>query len=140
MRSASPAWNQASSIRFRCGLPSARWRPEAIAGVSKDLATAASREQPLNLKLLPPQLPEQVWLYVGQDDLFPYRIEYRRRTEGRRGDAARAEMLPMVTIEFYEVQLNAQINPREFVYEPGSTDVVDATDAYVKKLKGNDKK
>jgi len=114
------------------------WRPEAMATISKELAAEAASERPLNLKLLPPQLPEQVQLYVGQDDLFPYRIEYRRRAsgKGRGGDADRAEMLPMVTVEFYEVRLNTPINPREFDYQPGSADVLDTTAAYIKSLQG----
>ncbi len=71
------------------------WSPEGIAFVSKELADQAAHEQPLNLKLLPPQLPEQVWLYTGQDDLFPYRIEYRRRAgQGRAGEAGQGEMTP----------------------------------------------
>jgi hypothetical protein len=114
------------------------WQPDAIAAVSPELASQVAKEQPLNLKLLPPQLPEQVWLYVGQDDFFPYRIEYRRRfaTQGRGGDPAHTEPPPMVTVEFYEVRLNAPINPREFDYQPGDADVVDTTATYIKNLQG----
>src|SRR5262249_29144270 len=89
------------------------WRPEALEPLSKELAQQAAADRPLNLKLLPPQLPEQVWMYVGQDDLFPYRIEFRRRADRQgRGGNDPAEMRVVVTVEFYEVRLNAPINPR----------------------------
>jgi hypothetical protein len=114
------------------------WLPEAIAPVSNQLADQAAHEKPLNLKLLPPQLPEQVWLYVGQDDLFPYRIEYRRRadTQGRGGNSGQDEMLPVVTVEFYEVRLNSAINPREFDYQPGNAEILDTTASFLKELQG----
>ncbi|HEY2828324.1 MAG TPA: hypothetical protein VGJ04_12055 [Pirellulales bacterium] len=114
------------------------WLPDAIAPVAKELAEQAAREQPLNLKLLPARLPEQVWLYVGQDDFFPYRIEFRRRAgvQGRGVMGAQEEMLPIVTVEFYEVRLNVPINPREFDYQPGSADIIDATASFLKEQKG----
>jgi hypothetical protein len=114
------------------------WLPEALAPVSKELADQAAHEQPLNLKLLPPQLPEQVWIYAGQDDLFPYRIEYRRRadSQGRGGAGGASEMLPMVTVEFYEVRLNSPINAHEFDYQPGGADILDNTTSFLKELQG----
>ena len=113
------------------------WRPEALEPLSKELAQQAAADRPLNLKLMPPQLPEQVWMYVGQDDLFPYRIEFRRRAEGQgRGGADSSDMQVIVTIEFYEVRLNAPINPREFEYQPSSADIVDTTAAFIKDLQG----
>jgi hypothetical protein len=116
------------------------WLPEALAPVSKELAQQAAWDLPLDLKLLPPQLPEQVWLFVGQDDLFPYRIEFRRRgrSQGRGAGAAEAEMQTMVTVEFYEVRLNAPINPREFDYQPGNADILDTTASFLKELQGKE--
>jgi hypothetical protein len=110
------------------------WRAEALAPISKELADQVAHEKPLNLKVLPPQLPEQVWLYVGQDDFFPYRIEFRRRADAKGRGAANVEMLPIVTCEFYEVRLNAAINPHEFDYQPGDADILDTTSNVVKEL------
>jgi hypothetical protein len=108
------------------------WRPEAVAGLSKDLADQAAAGQPFDLRKLPPQLPEVVRLCVGQDDLFPYRIEYLRRAakQGRGGEGG--ELLPIVTVEFYEVRLNSPIAPANFVYQPGNADVLDTTQSFVK--------
>lgn len=114
------------------------WRPEALEPLSKELAQQAAADRPLNLKLLPPQLPEQVWMYVGQDDLFPYRMEFRRRPDrqGRGGANDSSDMQVVVTVEFYEVRLNEAINPREFDYQPSSADIIDMTAAFLKDLKG----
>jgi hypothetical protein len=112
------------------------WTPEALEPIAKELADQAAHEQPLNLKLLPPQLPEQVWLYLGQDDLFPYRIEYRRRRGSQSRAGGAEEMVPVVTVEFYEVRLNAQINPHEFDYQPASADILDTTATFLKELQG----
>jgi hypothetical protein len=90
------------------------------------------------LKLLPSQLPEQVWIYVGQDDLFPYRIEYRRRSgsQVRGGAGGTSDVPPMVTVEFYEVRLNSPISQHEFDYQPGSADILDSTPSFLKELQG----
>jgi outer membrane lipoprotein-sorting protein len=112
------------------------WRPEALAVFAKDLADQAANGRPLNLKRLPQQLPEEISVYFGQDDLFPYRIEYRRRTaqQGRGGESD-GEMLPIVIVEFCDVRLNVPIDPLQFEYRPGNeVDVVDATQNFMKTL------
>jgi hypothetical protein len=111
------------------------WRPEALAVFAKDLAEQAAQGKPLNLKRLPTQLPEEVSIYLGQDDLFPYRIEYRRRTaqQGRGGDSG-GEMLPIVVVEFCDVRLNTPIDPQQFEYRPVNVDVVDTTQPLLKGL------
>ena len=113
------------------------WKPEVLAPISPDLAKQATEGKPLDLKKLPPQMPEEVVLYLGQDDLFPYRIEYRRRPtkQGRgAGDVAR-EAMPILTVELYEVRLNSPIDARQFAYQPGSLEVLDTTDHVLKSLK-----
>jgi hypothetical protein len=111
------------------------WRPEALAVFAKDLADQAAKGHPLNLKWLPQQLPEEVSLYLGQDDLFPYRIEYRRRTaqQGRGADTG-GDMLPIVVVEFCDVRLNTPIDSQQFEYRPGNADIVDTTQNFIKAL------
>src|SRR5262249_32762538 len=109
------------------------WRPGALATVSKDLAHQAANGEPLNLKKLPAQLPEEVALYVGQDDLFPYRIEYRRRADkkGRGADPAQDPMQTILVVEFYDARLNAPIDPQQFVYQPANVNVLDTTSSFI---------
>jgi hypothetical protein len=109
------------------------WRPEALVSVSKDLAHQAALGEPLNLKKLPAQLPEEVALYVGQDDLFPYRIEYRRRADkkGRAGDPGQDTMQTILVVEFFDARLNAPIDPQQFVYQPANVTVLDTTSSFI---------
>jgi hypothetical protein len=110
------------------------WRPEPLTSVSKDLADQVANGQPLDLKKLPPQMPEEVQLFVGQEDMFPYRIEYRRRpTKQGRGEAI-GEMAPILIVEFYEVRLNEAIGPQNFVYQPGNAEIADATANFIKSM------
>ena len=113
------------------------WRPEALAAISPELAKQATEGKPLDLKKLPPQMPEEVLLYLGQDDLFPYRIEYRRRPmkQGKGASDVSREAMPILTVELYEVRLNSPIDPRQFAYQPGSLEVLDTTDHVLKGLK-----
>ncbi len=110
------------------------WRPEVLTPVSKELADEASTGQPLDLRKLPAQMPEVVRFCVGQDDLFPYRIEYLRRASklGRAGEGG--VLQPIVTVEFYEVRLNSPISPTNFVYQPGNADALDTTQSFMKSL------
>jgi hypothetical protein len=110
------------------------WRPEVLKPIAKELAEQAAKGNSLDLKKLPPQMPEEVHLYLGQDDLFPYRIDYRRRGagQGRGGEGSADEMKSMVLVELYEVRLNDAINPREFEYDPQSYS--EATEGYLKTL------
>ncbi len=112
------------------------WRPEALAPISPELARQASDGQPLDLKKLPPQMPEEVLLYLGQDDLFPYRIEYRRRAvqQGKKAAANGGDLLPILIVELYEVRMNSPIDPQQFAYRPGSLEVLDTTEQMLKSL------
>ena len=112
------------------------WRPEALAPIAPELAKQAAEGRALDLNKLPAQMPEQVLLYLGQDDYFPYRIEYRRRPTkpGKNGAAASSSMSPILIIELYEVRLNGAIDPQQFVYQPSGIDMVDATEQTEKGL------
>jgi hypothetical protein len=111
------------------------WRPEAIKPKTKESVEKAETGKPLDLTKLPPQLPAEVVVYFGQDDLFPYRIEYHRRGagQGRGGQGGDDEIKPMLLLEFYEVQLNAPIDRRQFEYEP-TPSFADTTEVFLKSL------
>jgi hypothetical protein len=110
------------------------WRPETLAVVSKELSDQAAAGQPLDVRRLPLQMPESVRVFVGQDDLFPYRIEYLRRIakSDRAGEASAPQ--PIVTVEFYEVSKDTPIAPGYFNYQPGNADVLDTTQTFMKTL------
>ncbi|HEY2881437.1 MAG TPA: hypothetical protein VGJ15_03365 [Pirellulales bacterium] len=110
------------------------WKPEGLEPFSKELADLAAHGEPLLLNKIPPQLPEEVRVFIGQDDLFPYRVEYRRRTmqKGKPEELAKAEKVPIMVVEFFEVRLGVPIDPQQFVYQPAGAVVVDATAIFIK--------
>jgi len=78
----------------------------------------------------PEQLPHHVLVLVGQSNLFPYVIEFRRST-----DAELAENLsglkpthdPLVRYEIFEVRFADAIDGTVFQFKPGDVDWSDET-------------
>ena len=89
---------------------------------------------------LPPRAPDSVILILGRDDvtpLFPYRVEFRRRVDdASAGDSpvGRPASKSIVTLELFEVQIRAQLDPASFTYTPGDQKVNDLTEAYLQSL------
>jgi hypothetical protein len=122
------------------------WKPEKLAAAVPDQKANIEAGRPIDLKRLPPQLPERIVLVVAQANLFPCRLEYLRRTsnatsnsaasQGRAGEgsAEPAGYRSLVTIEWFDVQLNRPIDPRKFIYQPGTQGYDDKTEAYLKTL------
>ncbi|MCC7083927.1 MAG: hypothetical protein IT427_02845 [Pirellulales bacterium] len=111
------------------------WQVEVLRPIAKELANQAAKGKSLDLRLLPEQLPEEVLVYLGQDDLFPYRINYRRRGggQGRGGQGRGNELQSIVLVELYEVQFNPPIDERQFEYEPAAG-FAETTEAFLKSL------
>ncbi|HEY1785718.1 MAG TPA: hypothetical protein VGG30_09230 [Pirellulales bacterium] len=110
-----------------------QWKPAALAELLADQRDKLLAGQAADWKKVPEAIPQRVVLTLGQDDLFPYRIEYLREQPGKQG--APATMLPILVIELFEVQLAVPVDPQRFVYEPGNrAGEIDGTAAYLKKL------
>ncbi len=89
---------------------------------------------------LPPSLPQRVDLVLGRNErtfeLFPYRVIYYagEKTSGAGQGAQAANLTPMVSLELFNVQAAAELDPRDFDYNPGEQEVEDLTQAYLQKL------
>ncbi|MEX2141568.1 MAG: hypothetical protein WD894_20045 [Pirellulales bacterium] len=107
------------------------WKPSVLAALAPDQQERITAGEPCDFAELP-QLPERVMIFLGHEDLFPRRIEFRRRASdnqerSRVGEGRGDEFLPAVTVEFTDVQLNRPIDPRQFEYvATGATDVTEA--------------
>lgn len=77
---------------------------------------------------LPPQLPDRVDLYLGEDDLFPYRVAYYRGSD--------PSAPPVAVVEFFEVRFNAPIEAERFAYSPGQRKAEDETAQRIQQLAG----
>ena len=107
------------------------WRPEQLAAIYPDPKAKPAEGQggsPAPGKL-PAHAPEVMVLLVGRDDLFPYRIEFRRRIVTDAETPQRTDATtPLVIMEWFEVALDTPIDERQFIYRPGDVDFSDGTD------------
>jgi hypothetical protein len=107
------------------------WKPSVLVALIPDQAEQMNAGKSCDFAEVP-QLPERVMVFLGHEDLFPRRIEFRRRpsdnaARSRAGEDRRDKLVPVVTVEFADLQLNQPIDPRQFEYgAPGATDVTDA--------------
>ena len=89
----------------------------------------------VNVQSPPDHLPHNVLLLVGQDDLFPYVIEYRGRVLERDSGTDKAgQRETLVLMELHEVRLGALIDSRQFVYKPGAVRVKNQTDQFLRRF------
>ncbi len=113
------------------------WNPAMLTVLLPDQQGAIEAGQGANLSKLPAHIPDRVTLYLGRDDLFPYRLEYHRDHPGekewelvppeRRGQ-------PIVKLEWFEVRFNPPLAREQFYFNPGDTKYEDATKRYLEGL------
>jgi len=86
-----------------------------------------------------PHVPDRVVLFLGVDDLFPYRIEYRRavpaQTDGNATSnpkpVAGEPSKPLLVLEFFEVQFDVPLEERLFQFTPGTRRWADITEKFL---------
>jgi hypothetical protein len=104
-----------------------RWKPDRLAKI------LPNKKDATRLDKLPPHLPDRVVLMLGKQDLFPYRIEYRRGG-GRDGRPESPPGRTIVAVQLLNVSLNVPIDPAMFVYRPGAVTISDRTESFIKRL------
>ncbi len=110
-----------------------QWKPERLAEILPDQKEAIEAGEPPDLSALPGHLPDRVVLMLGEEDLFPRRIEYRRGIAGRTG--RQGESRSLVTMELFDVKLNEPIARTRFIYNPGKAKYSDKTDSFLSALR-----
>ncbi len=123
------------------------WKPEKLAALLSKVHANPTNGQPPAADLkrkhkpLPERMPQEVLLLVGQADLFPYRIEYRRletpEITGADGPPIPYQLSvhPMVVLELSDVVFDAPIAAGQFDYAPGDADWVDQTTSILQRLR-----
>jgi hypothetical protein len=109
------------------------WKRDRLAWMLPAQKAAMEAGKAPDLSKLPEHLPDRVVLYLGQDDMFPYRVEYHRRKADEDEDTPAR---PLVVMELYDVALNVPISRSHFTYSPGNAEFTDQTEAYIKALGG----
>ena len=111
-----------------------QWKPDRLAKLLPKSQKEAEAGKLPDPSRLPPHLPDQVVLHLGHEDLFPYRIEYRRSNPKESDGSAKLATRAMVTMEFYDVVVDISVSSQRFTYNPGDLDYTDDTDAYLESL------
>lgn len=123
--------NDNRAARLPVWAVSGTWKPERL----KQLTAATAKTK----NATAPLLPQRVDLVLGRDErsfaLFPYRvIYYATDNKSGAGQGSEINMNPIVSMEFFNVQTAANLDPRDFDYNPGEQEVEDLTSVYLQKL------
>ncbi len=105
-------------------------RAERVAQKAAELDGDPQQVRSLEIDQLPEQLPGEVLVVLGRDDLFPYLIEYRRPSRAGQGGG---EVL--LRMQLFEVRLGGPVDLRQFVYRPGNVPLEDRTDELLHQLR-----
>jgi hypothetical protein len=110
------------------------WRPQRLADLLPRQRAAILAGQVADLAELPAQIPHRVVVFLGRDDLFPYRIEYLRTPSKKEPgfDPANAQPRPIVVMELFEVQANVALPEATFQYPAAGRPFVDVTERYLR--------
>jgi len=110
-----------------------RWKPDKLALLLPEQRETIAAGKPADLSRLPDHLPHYVLLFLGKRDLFPRRVEYRRRdATGEHGEKVPQDR-PLVTLELFELNLADPIPATRFKF-PDVPDFSDKTDSFLKGL------
>ncbi len=151
-----PTLLKSLSEHFRFQPPQAmRWTPSpqlpglsesfpvfAVVGHWKAKSLAAIAPGISELRDLPPRLPQEVLVLFGQNDYFPYRIEFRKLlntpdelAENKPLAPFRLSSDPLVLVEFSAVRFDAQIAAGQFDFAPGDAEWDDRTAEHLQGLR-----
>jgi hypothetical protein len=119
------------------------WKREVLVRMLPDQKAKIEKGEPPDLKKLPEHVPDEVYLLLGAEDLFPYRLEYRRTAiEQPEGSAkgqtpAIAVGKSLVIMELYDVAVNRPVDDLHFLFQP-DIQAIDRTDEFLKQMKLKD--
>jgi len=105
------------------------WRPARLLELAPDQKKNIEQGKPVDVAKLPGQLPTHAVVFVGQNDLIPYRIEYRR-AEKKRFWESEPSTTVVLALQLSEVTSNATLDPACFVQHIGDMGSSDGTDDF----------
>jgi hypothetical protein len=106
------------------------WKAEMLAEMLPEQRAAIEEGRPADLRKLAAHIPDRVTLFLGRDDLFPYRLEYHRDRPGEKeweSTVNPQHSQPVVTLEWFEVRFDVPLARDQFYYNPGDTKYDDVT-------------
>src|SRR5262249_177511 len=107
------------------------WKPQALARLMAGDEQAAGAEPPGEPAPIPEYLPNQIEVYIGRDDLFPYQVDYLRAAHpGKHHDHDRL----LAKMKFVDVHFDLPIEGTQFVHPPSEGVPVDDTEAFLRRV------
>jgi hypothetical protein len=98
------------------------WRLETIQRIAQQMGP--------QLQTIANLIPDRVRVYFDEQTLFPTRVLYRKQLA-----TDPPSFVPMLSIEFTDVEFPAEVDPEEFRYvPPKGVDEVDETQVYVQMI------
>jgi hypothetical protein len=110
------------------------WKPAYLLRMLPKQREAILQGKPVDVSGLQEHVPDRVVLLLGQEDLFPYRIEYCRTSTHKEGESEVAETRCLLSVDYFEVHFNSRIDPGQFSYSPGNAEFSDQTEAFLQSL------
>jgi hypothetical protein len=107
------------------------WRPARLAQLVPDQKKNLDAGKPIDWAKMPGQLPSHAAVFVGQADLIPYRIEYRRVEKKRVFLAFAPPTTVALALQLSDVSLNAPLDPACFVQHIGDMGSNDGTSDFL---------
>ena len=84
------------------------WKTSQLVALLPAQRAAIEAGQGADLEKLEPHVPDEAFVYLGAEDLFPYRIEFRRNGA------------TLVNCEVTELQLNLPLDIHQFQFDAGA--------------------
>ncbi|MGD0897135.1 MAG: hypothetical protein ABR915_04820 [Thermoguttaceae bacterium] len=110
------------------------WRPYHLARLLPKQKDKIEQGGSVDLGYLPEHLPDRVVLYLGQEDLFPRRIDYYRVAAPKKSRFEVKDDRTLMTVEFIDVAFDIPIADGQFVYNPGTAERSDRTEELLQSL------
>lgn len=107
------------------------WRPSRLAALLPDQKKAIEEGKEIDFAKLPRQLPSHVVVLIGQEDLVPYRLEYRRVKKGNHLGELESRATVVLALQLSEVALNVPLDASCFVHHGGDMGSLDTTDEFM---------
>jgi hypothetical protein len=120
------------------------WKPEKLAALTgvNDQEPTVEGQEAATIDALPERFPQEVLLLIGQTDLFPYRIEYRRLETPAAAGAGAPQVVyqlsaePLVVLELTDVTFDLPVAAGQFDYSPPpNVDWTDQTATLIARLR-----
>jgi len=111
-----------------------QWKTDRLAALMPDPEAARRSGSPPSLDDVPEHLPHFALVFLDRDDLFPLRIEYRRRLPQPSLRLDGQTESTIVTMDLFEVCLKVPFDEKRFRFDAANLEYSDQTERFLERL------